>query len=316
RKLHPAVGGIRLSYSGRWWKATLVMAGVAFVLGLALTTARAVLVADAVSPSSRLARASQAITGRGAQSPSQAFSVTSPRQQPAPTGVGGSRVRTLHRRLMAMHIAASVNMCTGVAKYMLPISDTSCRVTQAAWAASLLLYDACLVLFLLAKTSVTNGHRTLTCWEKGITWWSRFWAWIFLPASAVIVGLTIPGAANSEGTACFDRSNEETETGELDDMIGFASNNALLTVQFALLLAMFIKPMLVPQGGTQSGGAVYRRVVVRNIVCTVGIACAYVITTVVVVLAYVSTPSDTSKASILGHITPSVNICVTLCLTE
>ncbi|CBN74816.1 hypothetical protein Esi_0043_0079 [Ectocarpus siliculosus] len=99
-------------------------------------------------------------------------------------------------------------------------------------------------------------------------------------------------------------------------MIGFASNNALLTVQFVLLLAMFIKPMLLPQGGTQSGGAVYRRVVVRNIVCTVGIACAYVITTVVVVLAHVSTPSDTNKAAVLGHITPSINICVTLCLTE
>ncbi|CAM9896034.1 unnamed protein product, partial [Ectocarpus sp. 13 AM-2016] len=141
-----------------------------------------------------------------------------------------------------------------------------------------------------------NGNRTLSCWEKGITWWSRFWAWIYLPVSATFLGLYFPGKVNSEGTACFNSYREETEPGEVSDVAGFASNNVLLTAQYVLLLAMFIKPMLVSQGNTQSGGAVYRRVVIRNIVCTVGIACAYMITTVVVVLALLSSPSGTNKS--------------------
>ncbi|CAM9661797.1 unnamed protein product [Ectocarpus fasciculatus] len=285
------------------------MAGVVFVLALALTAARTVLVADAVSTSSRLARASQAITaGRGAQSPSQVVSVTSQRQQQAPAGVGGSRVRALHRWLLAMHVTASVNMSAGTLKYMLPLSDTMCMVSHRAWVASLLLYDACLVLFLLAKTSVTNGNRALTCWEKGITWWSRFWAWIYLPASAIFLGLTFPGVVNSEGTACFNGFGEETASSELSDLIGFASNNALLTVQFALLLAMFIKPMLVSQSSTQSGGAVYRRVVVRNIVCTIGIACAYLVTMVVVVLALLNTASNTKSVPVLKCVDYSARV--------
>ncbi|CAM9711777.1 unnamed protein product, partial [Ectocarpus fasciculatus] len=208
----------------------------------------------------------------------------------------GTRGRALHRWLLAMHVTASVNMSAGTLKYMLPLSDTSCMVSHRAWIFSLLLYDACLVLFLLAKTSVTNGNRTLACWEKGVTWWSRFWAWIFLPASAIFLGLTFPGVVNSEGTACFN-GREETETVEFHDLIGMVCNNALLTVQFVLLLAMFIKPMLVSQGSTQSGGAVYRRVVVRNIVCTIGIACAYAVTTVAVTLALLSISSDDTNKS-------------------
>lgn len=44
--------------------------------------------------------------------------------------------------------------------------------------------------------------------------------------------------------------------------------------------------MLMPQGGTQSGGAVYRRVVIRNIVCTTGIALMYMVNTSVIVLVW------------------------------
>ena len=43
--------------------------------------------------------------------------------------------------------------------------------------------------------------------------------------------------------------------------------------------------MLARVEGTQSGGAVYRRVVLRNVICTVGIVTFYAITTVVVYLA-------------------------------
>lgn len=62
-----------------------------------------------------------------------------------------------------------------------------------------------------------------------------------------------------------------------------------------MLLAMFVKPMLTTQARTQSGGAVYRRVVIRNVVCTAGIAFTYVITTLVVVLALMSSSSENNK---------------------
>lgn len=58
-----------------------------------------------------------------------------------------------------------------------------------------------------------------------------------------------------------------------------------VSFQFVLLLAMFVKPMMISHGGTQSGGAIYRRLVARNIACTVAVVLAYAITTAVVVLA-------------------------------
>lgn len=65
--------------------------------------------------------------------------------------------------------------------------------------------------------------------------------------------------------------------------------------QFVLLLLLFVKPMLVPVEGTQSRGAVYRRVVLRNIFCTIGIVASYSITTVVVVLAMLHESPENNK---------------------
>ncbi|CAM9799589.1 unnamed protein product [Hapterophycus canaliculatus] len=79
-----------------------------------------------------------------------------------------------------MHFVAMLSMSAGVAKYILPVTDTSCLVTHRAMISTILLYDASLVLFLLAKTSVTNGNRILARWEVVITWWSRFYACIYL----------------------------------------------------------------------------------------------------------------------------------------
>lgn len=60
-----------------------------------------------------------------------------------------------------------------------------------------------------------------------------------------------------------------------------------------ILLALFVKPLLVRQEGTQSGGAAYRRVVRRNVVCTATIVVATVVATVVQVLAMIRiTPED------------------------
>lgn len=53
--------------------------------------------------------------------------------------------------------------------------------------------------------------------------------------------------------------------------------------------------MLVRVEGAQSGGAVYRRVVMRNVVCTAGIIICYSITTVVAVLALLRESSENNQ---------------------
>ncbi|CAN0038247.1 unnamed protein product [Scytosiphon promiscuus] len=194
-----------------------------------------------------------------------------------------------------MHFAAMLAMGAGMAKYMLPTSDTSCLITHRVMISTILLYDASLVLFLLAKTSVTNGNRILAKWETVITWWSRFYAWVYLPMSAVFLAVRFPGAASEKGNYCYNRFVEEGKRTEFVNTLGFSSNNAMLIVQFVLLLAMFVKPLRTNQGSTQSGGAVYRRVVIKNVVCTSGIICTYVITTLVVVLALISDPNENNK---------------------
>ncbi|CAM9126391.1 unnamed protein product [Ectocarpus sp. 8 AP-2014] len=138
------------------------------------------------------------------------------------------------------------------------------------------------------------------------------------------------------GTHCY---HETTST----NVNGYVTNNTLLTIQFVILLALFVKPMLGRQVGTQSGGAVYRRVVHRNVVCTTTIVVATVITTVVTALAMIrnspednkvhgggdDTTSDSATPCILSRhllllpqprqvadVIPAVNSFVTLCLTE
>ena len=82
--------------------------------------------------------------------------------------------------------------------------------------------------------------------------------------------------------------------------------------QFALLLAMFVKPLMVSlQDSTASGRAVYRQVVIRNMVCTVGVAATYASTTAVVVvgvvLADASSAEGSKVRSFLANIFPGQN---------
>lgn len=49
--------------------------------------------------------------------------------------------RSLHRRLLSMHVTSTLSQSAGVAKYLLPVSDTSCVVTHRILVALLLLYD-------------------------------------------------------------------------------------------------------------------------------------------------------------------------------
>ncbi|CAM9806533.1 unnamed protein product, partial [Pylaiella littoralis] len=257
--------------------AVVEMAGVAFAVVLAMTLMRSILVVDAVtSPpgtSSRLtARATQAFSSRMPTGVGQGSGHASPRQR-AQVGTS-STVRTLHKRLLAMHLTAVVCMMAGVAKYCLPVSTMSCRVTGAVLMGTVLLYDASLVLFLLAKTNVTNGNRALSKWETCITWWSRFYSWGYLSTCAVFLGIVVRVTPNDESTLCFSGSNAEGGRAGFEATVGYLSNSVVMIIQFVLLLAMFVKPMLLPRS-TQSGGAVYRRVIIRNIVCTTSIVLTY-----------------------------------------
>ncbi|CAM9518775.1 unnamed protein product [Ectocarpus fasciculatus] len=295
------------------------MSGVVFAVTLALTCVRMILVIDAVSSASRVARVVQVMSSPRSQMTTRGMArgmtSGSPRQQ-APAGAGSAKVRTLHKRLLMMHFIAAMNTSAGCFKYMLPASDISCLVTQRAMALTTVLYDASLVLFLLAKTSVTNGNRTLAAWEKCISWWSRFYAWGYLPFVAASIAIALPGVANEEGTFCLAGSRAEGEATTVSDTMGFVTNNVMLIIQFVLLLAMFVKPMMVSHGGTQSGGAIYRRLVARNITCTVAIVLAYAITTVVVVLAVLGASPGSNQGDYTADIAPPINIFMTLCLTE
>ncbi|CAN0058596.1 unnamed protein product [Ectocarpus fasciculatus] len=68
--------------------------------------------------------------------------------------------------------------------------------------------------------------------------------------------------------------------------------------------------------GAQSGGAVYRRVVVRNISCTAAVVVAYIITTIITVTALLRQhPDDNTNAQVVD-VSLMTNEVVVLCLTE
>lgn len=81
----------------------------------------------------------------------------------------------------------------------------------------------------------------------------------------------------------------------------FASGMIHICTQFGLLLGLFVKPMLVRVEGTQSGGAVYQRVVLRNVICTAGIVTSYSTTTLVVVLALLRESLENNKVRLTGY---------------
>lgn len=59
--------------------------------------------------------------------------------------------------------------------------------------------------------------------------------------------------------------------------------------------------MLVHVEGAQSGGAVYRRVVLRNVFCTAGIAISFVVATLLVVLAMLNESRENNKVRLVEH---------------
>ncbi|CAM9201360.1 unnamed protein product [Hapterophycus canaliculatus] len=69
-------------------------------------------------------------------------------------------------------------------------------------------------------------------------------------------------------------------------------------------------------GGTQSGGAVYRRIMFRNVVCTTCVVTAFTITTAVVVLALNRESAENNKSAQIRDAAIAINQFVTLCLME
>ncbi|CAN0009365.1 unnamed protein product [Pylaiella littoralis] len=293
-------------------------------ISLALNLARTLLVVDAVLLAGRLtgavALAARFVGSHTCTSPAPARSPGATRRQQARKGfgtAGSPKVRSLHLKLLAVHATASLAAGAALLQYALPVSATSCKVPHQFMIGFLLLFDASLVTFLLAKVDVTNGRRTLACWEKGAIWISRVYAWIYLPLAAVFVGITYEGGTGEEGTICVRFSDDGHEREQANNAIGYASNNGLLIAQFAVLLVLFLRPLLVMRHeNTQSGGAVYRRVVIRNVVCTCAISITYLIVTVVEVLALLDESAEDDKASIVVVVAPVINTLLVLCLIE
>ncbi|CAM9118249.1 unnamed protein product [Ectocarpus sp. 6 AP-2014] len=240
---------------------------------------------------------------------------------------GSPQVRFLHITLLVTHVVSVMAVVAGLLKYTLPVTVANCTVTHKVLVSMLLLYDSSLLTFLLAKVHVTNGHRKLAWWETVIVWISRGYAWIYLPMAAVVVPYKFRGGTNDEAsgnsrsilcrTFCINGYNMDDDADEVhDNMRGYGSNMGSLMVQFVLLLILFVRPLLVRLEGSQSGEAIYRRVVFKNITCTIAVVTAYAVTTVVVIAALFRQNNDNNTASLFADITPLVNQFATLCLTE
>lgn len=67
--------------------------------------------------------------------------------------------------------------------------------------------------------------------------------------------------------------------------------------------------MLARVEGTQSGGAVYRRVVLRNVICTAGIIASYAITTLIVVIALLRESTHNNKVKFVSGNVGSIVPC-------
>ncbi|CAN0221765.1 unnamed protein product [Ectocarpus sp. 4 AP-2014] len=158
----------------------------------------------------------------------------------------------------------------------------------------------------------------LAWWEKAIRWWSRLYGWVYLPLMALMLGTSFPGGTDPAGKFCYNGivPTGDSELTTSSNAQSFGINNVLLVIQFVLLLGLFVQPMLVRVEGAQSGGAVYRRVVLRNVFCTAGIVISYAITTLVVVIALLRESVESNKSAQIRDVALAANSLGTLCLTE
>ncbi|CBN78995.1 expressed unknown protein [Ectocarpus siliculosus] len=212
---------------------------------------------------------------------------------------GSPQVRFLHITLLVTHVVSVMAVVAALFKYTLPVTVENCTATHKVLVSMLLLYDASLLTFLLAKVHVTNGHRKLAWWETAIVWISRGYAWIYLPIVAVAIPYQFRGGTNDERTFCINGYNMDDDADEVHENIrGYGSNMGSLIIQFVLLLILFVRPLLVRLEGSQSGEAIYRRVVIKNITCTIAVVTAYAVTTVVVIAALLRQNNDSNTIAL------------------
>ncbi|CAN0137714.1 unnamed protein product [Ectocarpus sp. 12 AP-2014] len=316
-----------------------MIAEVILLITLSLIVTRTLFAIDAIrdirgykSVVCRAAKAAHSLqqpssSSQGAGPPSLPPSDTVSTVRARTHSAGSPQVRFLHITLLVTHFVSVITGVAGVFKYTLPVTEANCTATHKVLVSMILLYDASLLTFLLAKVHVTNGHRKLAWWETVIVWISRGYAWIYLPIVAVVIPYQFRGGTNEEAsghsrsilcrTFCVNGYHMDDDADEVNDnVLGYGSNMGSLMIQFVLLLILFVRPLLVRLEGSQSGEAMYRRVVVKNITCTIAVVTAYAVTSVVVIAALIRQNNESNTASLFADITPLVNQFVTLCLTE
>eukprot|EP00904_Undaria_pinnatifida_P005533 jgi/Undpi1/2109/HiC_scaffold_12.g05495.m1 len=224
--------------------------------------------------------------------------------------------RDVRFRVLAIHFFAVAAQLAALAKYTIPATDMSCLATHRMMLFFTLLYDAYLVMFLLGKIEVTRKDQKLPCWQRAVIWWSLFSARVYLPLMAVILAATFPGGVDDERKTCFNgiEDTDEYSAGRRNtNTFGYLINNCMLMIEFVLLLALFLEPVLHnPAGQTEKN----RNTLVRNVVCTAIMIVAYAVGTVLVVTALMTISSTNQAAVFYADLTPLVQMFVTLCATE
>eukprot|EP00752_Nemacystus_decipiens_P004813 g4380.t1 len=286
-------------------------------------------------------------------------------------GDTGRPKKSLHLRLLSMHLACTIGQSGGVLKYLIPVSVTSCIVTHRIIIALVVLNDGdfCFngfsdtfdegtatnenargvvilnVMMVLQPMLVqvegtqSGGALYRMVILRNISATTAIIASYITMTVVVVIALLRETAESSkaaqirdvalaanglctlcltEGDFCFNGFPDTFEGGRGTsyNVRGFAIHNAMMVMQFVLLLLLFVKPMLVRVEGTQSGGALYRMVVLRNISATAAIITSYTTMTVIVVFALLRETAESSKAAQVRDVTLAVNGLGTLYLTE
>ncbi|CAN0249956.1 unnamed protein product, partial [Ectocarpus sp. 13 AM-2016] len=152
---------------------------------------------------------------------------------------------------------------------------------------------AATVLFLLAKTRVTNdvmpGTSKPALWERSVKLFSLVWAWIVLPVTAVACAAALPGGIHGEDVEDSDGCHggiEKFDNGRLAlfFFVAFLTGKVALSIEFLLLLALFVKPLYArgADGLSSITSSRHRGTIMRNVVCTVGVVTIQITEAVVV----------------------------------
>ncbi|CAM9523438.1 unnamed protein product [Ectocarpus sp. 12 AP-2014] len=192
--------------------------------------------------------------------------------------------------------------------------------------ATLVLFDAATVVFLLAKTRVTNdvmpGSSKPALWERSVKMFSLVWAWIVLPVTAVACAAALPGGIHGEDVEDSDGCHggiEQFEEGRLATFffVAFLTGKVALSIEFLLLLALFVKPLYArgADGLSSITSSRHRGTIIRNIVCTVGVVTIQ-ITEAVVVYTVVFHVGSVEVVERVADMVAMVQLFLTLCLTE